>query len=93
MGLRLLILGWWTPKYIIRRELKNISNQTTTALKALLSKYAVKEVDVESQNQQPATNIQQQRAIMAQTQAKLVETLEAAIGQKKLSDWAEKLCF
>jgi len=83
VGLRLLILGWWTPKYIIRKELKNISDQTTTALEALLSKYAIKEVYVKNQKQQPATSIQQQRAAMAQTQSKLVETLEAAIGREE----------
>ena len=83
MGLRLLILGWWTPKYIIRKELKNISDQTTTALKAVLSKNAIKEINMENQKQQPAINIKQQRIIMAQTQSKLVETLEAALGREE----------
>ena len=83
MGLRLLILGWWTPKYIIRKEIENISDRTTTALKALISRYPIKEVDVINEKQQPPTNIQQQRAAMAQTQAKLVETLEAAIGREE----------
>jgi hypothetical protein len=83
VGLRLLILGWWTPKYLIRKELKNISDQTTTALKSLISKYPIKEVDVTNQKQQLPTSIQQQRADMAQTQAKLVETLEAAIGHEE----------
>ncbi len=83
MGLRLLILAWWTPKYIIRKELKDISDQTTTALKALITKYAIEEVDVTNQKQQPPTNIQEQRAAMAQTQTKLIETLEATIGHEE----------
>lgn len=83
MGLRLLILGWWTPKYIIRKELENISDLTTTALKALISKHAVGEVDVNGQNHQPQTSIHEQRAVMAETQAKLVETLESAIGHEE----------
>jgi len=83
VGLRLLILGWWTPKYIIRKELENISDLTTTALKALISKHAVGEVDVNGQNHQPQTSIHEQRAVMAETQAKLVETLESAIGQEE----------
>jgi hypothetical protein len=83
MGLRLLILGWWTPKYIIRKELKNISDQTTTALKALLSKNTIKEFNIENQKQQPAKSIKQQRTVMAQTQSKLVETIEAAIGREE----------
>lgn len=83
MGLRLLILGWWTPKYIIRKELENISDLTTTTLKALISKHAVGEVDVNDQNHQPQTSIHEQRAVMAETQAKLVETLESAIGHEE----------
>jgi len=83
VGLRLLILCWWTPKYIIRKELENISNRTTTALKALISKYAIEEVDVINQKQQPPTSIQEQRAAMAQTHVKLVETLEAIVGHEE----------
>jgi hypothetical protein len=83
VGLRLLILSWWTPKYIIRKELENISDRTTTALKALISQNALKEVDVTSQKQTNGPSIQEQRAGMAQTQAELVETLEARIGHEK----------
>jgi hypothetical protein len=82
MGLRLLVLGWWTPKYLIRRELKNIYTQTTAALKALLPKNTAKQDDG-YQNQPLAASIQQQRAAMAQTQAKLVEALEAAVGREE----------
>jgi hypothetical protein len=75
-------LGWWTPNYIIRRELTNISQQTTTALESLIPKNANGEANV-NQIQQPPTSIQQQRAAMAQTQAKLVETLAAAVGHEE----------
>ena len=80
MGLRLLVLGWWTPNYIIRRELKNISSQSTTALKALIAEHASGKVD-DTQKLQHPKSIQEQRAIMAQIQAKLVEALEAEIGR------------
>ena len=80
MGLRLIILSWWTPKYLIRKELESISDKTTTALNALVSKYATKTVDAANQNQQPSSNIQKRRAAMAKTQAKLVETLASAVG-------------
>jgi hypothetical protein len=83
VGLRLLILSLWTPKYIIRRELGNISDRTTTALKALISQTTLKEVDVTSQKQTRPATIQEQRAGMAQTQAELVETLEAKIGHEE----------
>lgn len=78
MGLRLLILGWMTPKFIIRRELENISDKTTKALNLLTSKYATKTFDTESQER--PKSVQEQRAVMAQTQAKLVETLATAVG-------------
>lgn len=81
MGLRLLLLGLWTPKYVIRRELDDISNQTTAALKALIPEGAIKEDD--TQNTQPPRSIQQQRANMARTHEKLVETLEAAVGHEE----------
>jgi hypothetical protein len=83
VGLRLLILSWWTPKYIIHRELEDISDKTTTALKTLISKYTAKSFDTTNQNQPPPTSIREQRAAMAQTQTKLVETLAAAIGQEE----------
>jgi len=93
MGLRLLILGWWTPKYIIRKELEYISEKTTIALKALISKYAIKGVEVSNQNQPPPTNIQQQRAAMAQTQARLVKTLVATIGHEEAIKLGRKALF
>ena len=80
MGLKLLLLSWWTPKYVIRKELENISNRTTKALKALNSKYACKQDDATNQEQKPSKNLQEQRATMAQAHVKLVETLAATIG-------------
>jgi hypothetical protein len=71
------------PNYIIRKELKIISDQTTTALIALIPKSAIKEANLESPGQQSQKNIQQLRAVMAQTQTKLVETLEAAVGHEE----------
>jgi hypothetical protein len=79
VGLKLLILGWWTPNYVIRGELKNISDRTTAALKALLPN-SVEQVDVPNV---PAGSVQQQRAAMAQTQARLVEALVAAVGRQE----------
>ncbi len=83
MGLRLLVLSWWTPKYVIRRELENISDKTTTALETIISKCAVTKANVANQKQRRPTNIQEQRAAMAETHAKLVETLQAAVGQEE----------
>ena len=82
MGLRLLILDWWTPKYIIRKELANVSDLTTSALQAIVAQYAPQELAANTK-QQTSTSIKEQRANMAQTHVKLVEKLEAALGHEK----------
>ncbi len=79
MGLRLTILGWWTPSYIIRRELENISNQTTTALTGIIPENAVKTLDANEKQNRPRS-IDEQRTAMAQYQVELVEALESALG-------------
>jgi hypothetical protein len=81
MGLRLSLLYWWTPNYLIKRELRNVSNQTTEALKTLIASCAPREV---AATEQPfPKSLSEQRAIMAKTHAKLVKALEAAVGHEK----------
>jgi hypothetical protein len=80
MGLRLIILSWWTPSFIIRRELKNISDQTIAALTRLMPKNAAKTVDA-NPKQDYHRSIEERRAAMAQTQANIVEKLESALGR------------
>ena len=82
MGLRLRLLSWWTPKYIIRRELAYVSDHTTIAIESLLAKYRSTEFAAATKQQMPVS-LEQQRANMAQTHAKLVETLEAELGHEK----------
>ncbi len=82
MGLRLLILNLWTPKYIIRNELENISDKTTAALTALISQYVEKISDTPNEKGETKT-IEEQRVTMAQTQARLVEILAAAVGHEE----------
>jgi hypothetical protein len=81
MGLRLSLLYWWTPNYIIKRELRNVSIQTTEALQTLISAYAPQEVN--NTDHQFPTNLNEQRVMMAQTHTKLVNALEAAVGHEK----------
>jgi len=82
MGLKLRLLSFWTPKYIIRRELAYVSDHTTTAIESLLQNHETTEVPTNPKQQMPAT-IEEQRANMAQTHAKLVEALEAEFGHEK----------
>jgi hypothetical protein len=82
MGLRLLVLYWCTPKFVIRRELQNIASQTESALKELLPKDASIEVDA-NLKQLAETGIEEQRSAMAENQVKLVAALQAAFGREE----------
>ena len=82
MGFRLLFLGWWTPKYIIRKELANVSDLTITALQSIVAQYTPQELAAHTK-QRTSTSIKEQRANMAQTHVKLVEKLEATLGHEK----------
>ena len=82
MGLRLLILSWWTPKYVIRKELATVSSQTTKALKSLLTTYGQKE-STDATKQQLPESIEEQRANMAQAHRELVEKLVAKVGHEE----------
>jgi hypothetical protein len=92
MGFKLLILAWWTPKYIIQRELSNVSNQTTVALESLLTTHAPQEA-ANSSNPKPQTSIKEQRAKLAQTQSKLVQALEAKVGHEEAVRLGRKALF
>jgi hypothetical protein len=82
MGLRLRLLYMWTPNYVIQRELKNLDYQTTDALTSLLATYAPEKAFI-FDKLQTVKSVRAQRAHMAQTHARLVEALEAAVGHDK----------
>ncbi len=82
MGLKLLFLSWWTPEYIIRRELANVSDLTTIALQSIVAQNAPQQLVVNIKQPEPKS-IKEQRAKMALTHLKLVETLEASIGHEE----------
>lgn len=74
MGLKLNLIYLWTPGFIIRRELANVSEQTTRAVEAL--------VGASSQsNTRPTVTINEQRANMAKIHARLVDQLKANVGE------------
>jgi hypothetical protein len=92
MGLRLFVLGLWTPQYIIRRELENISNRTTAVLTSLIPKNQSKAFDA-YQTQDYPTSIQEQRTAMARKQAELVAALESALGHDEAVQKGRKALF
>jgi len=91
MGLRLLFLSWWTPNFFIRMQLANISDSTTKALLSLIEANS----NQKSANHVPevARNIKQQRANMAETHAKLVDELDAAVGRKQTVKLGREVMF
>jgi hypothetical protein len=80
MGLRLQLLYWWTPNFVIKRELGNLSDRTIDALQRLLTTYTF----LTPNNQSLASkDVKIQRIAMAQTHAQMVEALAAAVGHDK----------
>ncbi|MGZ4865472.1 MAG: L-2-amino-thiazoline-4-carboxylic acid hydrolase [Halobacteriota archaeon] len=89
MGLKLLILSWWTPKFVVSKELSNVANQTTSALALVVTAHAPQEIDnMALEKSAPQTSVEGQRATMAKIHAQLVDALEAAVGHEQ----AVKLC-
>ncbi len=75
MGLKLRILSRWTPKFVVRRELFNVSNQTISALASVLVVHGVGTNTALQAAPVPPTSVEKQRAAMAQTHAQLVDAL------------------
>ena len=83
MGLRLTILSWWTPTWVISKELDHVFQVTTMALKSLLAAHAFeKKIQNSDEKSEPKT-IEQKRASMAVEHAALVEALATAIGPEE----------
>ena len=80
MGLRLKILSWWTPTWVISRELDNVFQVTTMALKSLLAAHALEIQTKGSEEKGVPKSVEQKRASMAAEHAMLVEALANAIG-------------
>jgi hypothetical protein len=84
MGLKLTILCWWTPKWVISRELDHVSQATTTALKSLLATYVPKsQTQSIAQKSQRLKTAEQKRASMALEHTELLEALAKAIGREE----------
>jgi L-2-amino-thiazoline-4-carboxylic acid hydrolase len=94
VGLRLLILSWWMPQFVVRKELSNVSSRTISALETLLAAYGVDDdTNVTGGKPTSKTSIEQQRAAMAATHTRLVEALEAAIGREQAVKLSRDVLF
>jgi hypothetical protein len=84
LGLRLLFLSWWTPKYIIYRELVHVDALTSDALEALLSKYSTNNKDEKPKKEITFKgSIEQRRDAMALKHANLVNSLVEVLGKEE----------
>ncbi len=82
LGVRLLFLSWWTPRYILYRELGRVNALTTDALEGLLDKYsaAKKKEEIEKEMSLEGS-LEQRRAAMALEHANLVNYLAEVLGK------------
>lgn len=93
MGLRLAILSWWTPRYIIVRELDHISRQTTMALTSLVSVHAPDALIKNAEEASPPRTLAGRRSAMAKRHASLVKVLEQALGRAKAVELGRDVLF
>ncbi len=94
MGLRLLFLSWWTPKYIIYQELVRVDTLTTDALEALLSKYSPNFKEKKSKKEATSKgSIEQTRDAMALKHTSLVNSLAEVLGKEEATMLGREAMF
>ena len=83
MGIRLFILGLWTPKYVINKELDKVSTLTTNALREVMTTHLPTSTGETAEKEASRRNIEEKRASMAKEHAVLVESLVKALGREQ----------
>lgn len=84
LGVRLLFLSWWTPRYILNRELRRVDALTTAALEGLLGEYSTPKKEYESKRVAASGgSIEERRAAMALKHASLVSSLVEVLGKEE----------
>ena len=79
MGAKLSLLSWWTPKFVISRELDEVSKVTTQALKETLSYHAPNRT-IKEELLEAGRSIDEKRNAMASQHTILVSALVEALG-------------
>jgi hypothetical protein len=84
LGLRLLFLSWWTPKYIIYQELARVDALTTNTLEALLRKFSTNSKEEKTKKEATSKgSIEQKRDAMALKHTNLVNSLVEVLGKEE----------
>jgi hypothetical protein len=81
MGAKLAFLSWWTPKFVISRELDKVSKVTTQALKEIL-RINAPDFPVKDEVADLVRSINERRDDMANQHTILVNALVEALGQE-----------
>ncbi len=93
MGLILILLGLWTPKYILRSELDKVSTLTTNTLKELLQTPSPVAIAKTSRKEPTPKSLQEKRAAMAKEHTILVEALAKTLGREEAVNLGRKALF
>ena len=84
MGVRLLFLSWWTPKYIIYRELCRVDALTTDTLESLLNKYSPNnKKEISKNGPSSRESIEEKRTAMAVKHSNLVKSIAEVLGKEE----------
>ena len=81
MGAKLTFLSWWTPKFVITRELNEVSKLTTQVLKETLRSRAPN-ASLGDEVSETTRSIIEKREAMAKKHTILVNALVEALGQE-----------
>jgi predicted ArsR family transcriptional regulator len=85
LGLKLLFLSWWTPKYVIKREIGHVEALTNDALEALLNKSSPNNTKEEKSKKEAFSygSVEQRRDAMAFKHTNLVNSLAEVLGKEE----------
>ena len=84
MGLKLKILSYWTPNFVINKMLEKVRIQTTAAFEKLLAVNSPQILNNKgSEETAISRGIDQKRAVVAKQHVKMVDALVAAVGREK----------
>jgi hypothetical protein len=82
MGLKLTLLSWWTPNFVVNRMLDQVSALTAAALESLPVSLPSNVYDIaHSSAVQDSGTVAEKRLAMAKQHVRLVEALVFALGQ------------
>jgi hypothetical protein len=84
MGLKLWVLSWWTPNFVVNRVLDKLDAETVAAFKSLPLDITADVLGiVNSGSVSNAGSVNQKRRTMAKQHVKLVEFLVSSLGRER----------